>query len=171
MATHSSVIAWRIPWTEEPGGLQSMGSQRVVVSKEKPRQVPRFGISEGKHTGTPSKAAAAAAKLLQSCPSLCDPIDGSPPGSSIHGIFQARVLEWVPQVMGSTQIHCSVAQLCPTLCNPMDCSTPGLPVLHHLLELTQTHIHRLSDAIQPSHPLLSPSPPAFNLSQHWGLFQ
>ena len=66
MATHSSILAWRIPWTEEPGGLQSMGSQRVVVSKEKPHQVPRFGISEGKHTGTPSKAAAAAAaKLLQ----------------------------------------------------------------------------------------------------------
>ena len=95
MATHSSVIAWRIPWTEEPGGLQSMGSQRVVVSKEKPRQVPRFGISEGKHTGTPSKAAAAAAKLLQSCPSLCDPIDGSPPGSPVPGILQARTLEWV----------------------------------------------------------------------------
>ena len=95
MATHSSVIAWRIPWTEEPGELQSMGSQRVVVSKEKPRQVPRFGISEGKHTGTPSKAAAAAAKLLQSCPSLCDPIDGSPPGSPVPGILQARTLEWV----------------------------------------------------------------------------
>ena len=53
----------------------------------------------------------------------------------------------------------------------MDCSTPGFPVLHHLLELSQTHVHRVSDAIQPSHPLLSPSPPAFNLSQHQGLFQ
>ena len=53
----------------------------------------------------------------------------------------------------------------------MDCSTPGLPVLHHLLELTQTHVHWVGDAIQPSHPLLSPSPPAFNLSQHLGLFQ
>ena len=53
----------------------------------------------------------------------------------------------------------------------MECSTPGFPVLHHLLELDQTHIHRVGDASQPSHPLPSPSPPAFNLSQHQGLFQ
>ena len=52
----------------------------------------------------------------------------------------------------------SVTQLCPTLCDPMNCSTPGLPVHHQLLEFTQTHVHRVSDAIQPSHPLLSPSP-------------
>ena len=65
----------------------------------------------------------------------------------------------------------SVAQSCLTLCDPMDGSTPGLPVHHQLLELAQTHVHRVSDAIQPSHPLLSPSPPAFNLSQHQGLFQ
>ena len=56
-----------------------------------------------------------------------------------------------------------------TLCDPMDCSTPGFPVHHQLPELTQTHVHRVSDAIQSSHPLLSPSPPAFNLSQHQGL--
>jgi len=65
----------------------------------------------------------------------------------------------------------SVAQLYPTLCDPMDCSTPGFPVHHQLLELAQTHVHRVGDAIQPSHPLSSPSPPAFNLSQHQGLFQ
>ena len=65
----------------------------------------------------------------------------------------------------------SVAQSCPTLCDPMDCSTPGLPVHHQLLELAQTHVHWVGVAIQPSHPLLSPSPPAFNLSQHQGLFQ
>ena len=65
----------------------------------------------------------------------------------------------------------SVAQLCPTLCNPMDCSTPGLPVHHQLLEFIQTHVHWVGDAIQPSHPLSSPSSPAFNLSQHQGLFQ
>ena len=70
----------------------------------------------------------------------------------------------------SPQIR-SVAQSCPTLCNPMNHSTPGLPVYHQLLEFTQTHVHRVSDAIQPSHPLLSPSPPAFNLSQHQGLFK
>ena len=64
----------------------------------------------------------------------------------------------------------SVTQLCPALCDPMDCSTPGLPVHRQLPELTQTHVHRVGDAIQPSHPLSSPSPPAFNLSQHHGLF-
>ena len=65
----------------------------------------------------------------------------------------------------------SVAQSCPTLCNPMNCSTPGLPVHHQLPEFTQTHIHRVSDAIQPSHPLSSPSPPAPNPFQHQILFQ
>ena len=65
----------------------------------------------------------------------------------------------------------SVAQLCLTLCDPMDCSMPGIPVLHQLPELAQTLVHWVGDAIQPSHPLLSPSPPAFNLSQHQGLFQ
>ena len=61
---------------------------------------------------------------------------------------------------------CSVAQSCHTLCDPMDCTTPGFPVLHHFPELSQTHVHSLSDAIQPSHPLSFPSAPAFNLSQH-----
>ena len=64
----------------------------------------------------------------------------------------------------------SVAQSCLTLCNPMDCSMPGFPVHHQLPELAQIHVHWISDAIQPSHLLLSPSPPAFNLSQHQGLF-
>ena len=64
----------------------------------------------------------------------------------------------------------SVAQSCPTL-QPMDCSTPGLPVHHQLLELTQTHVHQLGDAVQPSHLLSSPSPPAFSHSQHQGLFK
>ena len=60
----------------------------------------------------------------------------------------------------------SVAQSCPTLCDPMNSSTPGLPVHDQLPESTQTHVHRVSDAIQPFHPLLSPSPPAPNPSQH-----
>ena len=64
-----------------------------------------------------------------------------------------------------------MAQLCLTLFDPMDGSMPGFPVLRHLLELAQTHIHQVSDAIQPSHPLSSPSPPAFNISQHQDLFQ
>ena len=65
----------------------------------------------------------------------------------------------------------SVAQSCPTLCNPMDCSKPGFPVHHHLLELAQTRVHCISDAIQLSHPLSSPFPLTFNLSQHQGLFK
>ena len=70
----------------------------------------------------------------------------------------------------SDQIR-SVAQSCPTLCDPMNRSMPGLPVHHQLLEFTETHVHRVSDAIQPSHPLSSPSLPARNPSQHQGLFQ
>ena len=65
----------------------------------------------------------------------------------------------------------SVAQSCLTLWDPMDCSMPGFPVQHQLPELAQTHVHWVGDAIQPSHPLSSPSPSAFNLSQHRGLFQ
>ena len=65
----------------------------------------------------------------------------------------------------------SVAWSCPTLCDPMKGSTPSLPVYHQLPEFTQTHVNRVGDAIQPSHPLLSPSPPAPNPSQHHGLFQ
>ena len=65
----------------------------------------------------------------------------------------------------------SVQLLSQTLCDPTDCSTPGLPVHHQIPELAQTHVHGVSDAIQPSHPLSSPSPPTFNLSQHQGLFQ
>ena len=72
------------------------------------------------------------------------------------------------QMVRSDQIR-SVTQSCLTLCDPMDCSMPGLPVHHQLLKLTQTHVHYTGDALQPPHPLLSPSPPSFNLSQHQGL--
>ena len=65
----------------------------------------------------------------------------------------------------------SVAQSCPTLCDPMDCHMPGFPVHHQISELAKTHVHRVGDAIQPSHPRSSPSPPAFNLSQNHSLFQ
>ena len=92
MATYSSILAWRIPLTEEPGGPQSMEWQRYQFS--------------------------------------------------------------------------SVTQSCPTLCDPMNRSTSGLPVHHQLPEFTQTHVHRVRDAIQPSHPLSSPSHPALNPSQH-----
>ena len=98
-----------------------------------------------------------------------DPMDGSSQSSSVHGILQARTLEWVAICFSSVQFS-SVSQLCPTLCDPMIHSTPGLPVHHQLLEFTHTHVHQVSDAIQPSHPLLSPSPVP-NPSQHQSLFQ
>ena len=81
-------------------------------------------------------------------------------------------LFWSYHTLGirSDQIR-SVAQSCPTSCDPMNCSTPGLPVHHQLPEFTQTHVHRVSDAIQPSHPLSFPSPLAPNPSQHQSLFQ
>ena len=135
--------------------------------------------------------------VAQSCPTLCDPMDCSSPGSSVHGdslgkntgvgchallqgIFQARdqprspplqvdSLQFEPQGKPTVQFS-SVAQPCLTLCNHMNCRTPGLPVHHQLLEFTQTHVYRVGDAIQPSHPLSSPFPPALNLSQHQGLF-
>ena len=81
-----------------------------------------------------------------------------------------RKYEWFLEICYQWQLS-SVTQSCFTLCDPMDCSTPGLPVHHQLPEFTQTHVHWVSHAIQSSHPPSSPSPPAFNLSQHQGLFQ
>ena len=87
-----------------------------------------------------------------------------------YGQFMLSYGKKPSQCCNSVQFS-SVAQSCPTLCDPMNCSTPGLPVHHQLPEFTQTHIHRVGDAIQPSHPLSSPSPPAPNPSQHQSLFQ
>ena len=84
--------------------------------------------------------------------------------------YSPRRMHYSQENIRSDQIR-SVAQSCLTLCDPMNCSTPGLPVHHQLPEFTQTHVLRVSDAIQPSHPLLSPSPPAPNPSQHQSLFQ
>ena len=141
------------------------------------------------------------AKSLPSCLTLCNPMVWSPPVSSAYAILQARLLEWVglPSSRESSQprdwiwvsyISCfgrqvlyhgshlgspvqfsSVAQSCPTLCDPMGWSTPDFPIHHQLLEIAQTPVHRVGDAIQPSHPLSSPSPLAFSLSQRQGLFR
>ena len=110
MVAQSSILAWRIPRTEEPGGLQFMGSHRVR--------------HDWAHTHT-------------NCCCCCRP----------------------------------VTQSCLTLRDPMDYSKPGFPILHHLLELAQTYVHRVGDATQPSHLLPSPSPPVFNLSRHQGFSQ
>ena len=88
-----------------------------------------------------------------------------------HSVYQERPY-WGPKTIFA-QFGCScssVPKSCLTLCDPTDCSTPRSPVLHHLPEFAQTHVHWVSDAIQPIHPLSSP-PPALNLSQHLGLFQ
>ena len=87
----------------------------------------------------------------------------------MNGTNHKRIKQ--PKVLISSVQFSSVSQSCLTLCDPMDCSTPGLLVHHQLLELPQTHVYWVGDAIQPSHPLSSPSPPAFNLFQHWGLFK
>ena len=90
---------------------------------------------------------------------------GHPQPTDLPGVLQIYTAPSVPTVFSS------VVQSCLTLCNPIDCSTAGFPVYHQLPEPTQTHVHRIGDGIQKSHPLSSPSPPTFNLSQHQGLFK
>ena len=93
----------------------------------------------------------------------------------IHILFVSCIGMWVlyhQHHLGSPiwKICCSVTQSCLTLCDPTGCSMPGFPVLYHLPEFVQTHVHWVGEAIESSHPLSSPSPPAFNLSQHQGLW-
>ena len=102
--------------------------------------------------------------------------EGDSPSLSLSSWWSTVAINWNRTAQrrwgGRPSTHfSSVTQLCPTLCDPMDCSTPGFPVHHQLPELAQTPVHRVGDAIWPSHPLSSPSPPTFNLSQHQGLFQ
>ena len=93
------------------------------------------------------------------------------PSNEYLGLISFKIDCLISLLSKGLQTFGSVAQSCPTFCNPMNCSTPGFPIHHQLPELAQTHVHRVSDAIQPSHRLSSPSPPAFSLSQHQGLFQ
>jgi len=99
------------------------------------------------------------------CSCLENPRDGGAWWAAVYRVTQSWTqLKWLQ--------FSSVVQSCPTLCDPMNCSTPGLPVHRHLPKFTQTHVHRVGDAIQPSHPLSSsPFPPAPNPSQHQSLFQ
>ena len=171
MATHSSILAWRIPGTAEPGGLPSMGSHRVghdwsnlaaaaVASDYRP---PGFSVHE-----------ISQARTLEW---VAFPSRGNLSGPWIKLSFPALQIDSLPvSYQGSPCLphsvqYSSVTQSCPTLWDPMNCSTPGLPVHHQLLEFTQTHVHRVGDTIQPSHPLSSSSPPAPNPSQHQSLFQ
>ena len=100
-----------------------------------------------------------------------DPYSLCPQGSPCVGFFLWAILTPLSSVRFSSVQFSSVAQSCPTLCDIMNRSMPGLPIHHQLPEFTQTHVHRVSDAIQPSHPLSSPSPPAPSPSQHQGLLQ
>ena len=143
MAIHSSILVWRILWTEEPGVLHSMGLQSV-----------RHSLSDLAHTH---------AYLY------CHFVN------CLWAVFQSflflsSLTILLFGLMTFFQFS-SVTESCLTLCDPMKHSTPGLPVHHQLLEFTQNHVHWVCDAIQPSHPLSSPSPPALNLSQHQGLFK
>ena len=101
---------------------------------------------------------------------LCDPRDSSPPGSHVPGILQARTLECCKVHIATSSVQFTWSVVSDSFW-PMDYSTPGLLVHHQLSNLAQTNVHWVGDAIQPSHPLSSPSPPAFNLCQHQGLFQ
>ena len=109
MAINSSILALEIPWTEEPGGLQFMGSKRVRHDlATKPEQQAQFSTLCLPFSLT---AAPAAAKSLQSCPTRCNPRDGSPPGSAVPGILQARTLEWVAKSSVLTNYNSSLSSI------------------------------------------------------------
>ena len=149
--------------------------------------IPGLGRSTGKGTGYPPQYswASLVAQLVKNPPVMRETWVGKIPGLGrslekgkvTHSSTLAWRILWTLQsrMPLSLSLHSvqfsSVAQSCPTLCNPMNHSTTGLPVHHQLREFSQTHVHRVSDAIQPSHPLSSPSPPAPNPSQHQSLFQ
>ena len=173
--------------------------------RQQPTRLPCPRDSPGKNTGVgchfllQCMKVKSESEVAQLCPTLSDPMDFSLPGSSIHGIFQARVLEWgaiaflgqspaelvkiqittQPQAfrfhtvgwsISSVQFS-SVAQSCPNSLQPHESQHTRPPCPSPTPRVYQTHVHRVGDAIQPSHPLLSPSPPAPNPSQHQGLFQ
>ena len=163
MAPHSSTLAWKIPWTEEPGRLQSMG-----VTKSRSR-LSDFTLTFRCHA-LEKEMATHCSVIAWRIPRMGEP--GGLPSMGSHKVGHDLSDLAAAYICMYTHICiylcCSVAQSCPTLC---DCSTPGFSVLHHLPELAHTHIHQVGDAIQPSHPLSSPSPSVLNLSQHQGLFQ
>ena len=109
--------------------------------------------------------------LQYSC--LENPMDGGAWWAAVHGVTKSRTRpsDFTFTLLIKTIQLNSVAHSCPTFCDPMNCSTPGLPVHPQLPEFTQTHIHQVSDAIQPSHSLSYPSPPTPNPSQYQSLFQ
>ena len=150
--------------------LQGRNTQNCSVVKNYPANegdmslTPGLGRSPGGWNGNPLQC-------------LGNSMDRGAWRASVMGVSknQTQLSNWACTYTSSQKTlrdqFSSVTQLCLTLCDPIDCSMPGLPVHHQLLEFTQTHVLWVDDAIQPSHPLLSPSPPAFNLSQDQGLFK
>ena len=131
-------------------------SPRTCASQEKPLQWEVRVLNLG--------SSPCSLQLKKSPCSNEDPEQSEKKKKEFISIFLAQTLKAINQFI-------SVTQSCPTLWDPMDCRTPGLPVHHQVLELAQSHVHRDSDVVQPSHPLSYPSPPIFNLSQHQGLFK
>ena len=98
------------------------------------------------------------------------PMDRGAWGATVHGVEKSRTKLSIFHFSSILSLCCSVTKSFLTLCDPVDCSTPVSSILYYLLGFSQTHVHCIGDAIQPSHPLPSPSPPAFNFPQHQGLF-
>ena len=195
MATHSSSLAWEIPWTEEPGRLQFMGSQRVRhdwVTEHIEPLLPFFASIL--HLQVPLPPHFISASVAHSSPTLCDPMDYIPPCSLVHRILLARTQAWVPislsrgspQPRDWTWVSCITGRfftVWATSSVQFSHSVVSVSLWPHELQHTrppcplptpgviQTHVHWVGDAIQPSHPLSSPSPPALNLSQRQGLFK
>ena len=167
-----------------PGFPGSSDGKECACSAGDPGSILGLGRSSGEGNGTP---------VQYSC--LGNPMDRGAWRAEVHGVSTSRtrlsdltltlsIQLWhlvvslqcfnccgfIIMCFNMIRYCCLVSQLCQTLLDPMDCSTPGFPVLHYLLEFPQTHVHWVDEAIQPSNPLLLPSPPAFN-SQHQGLFQ
>ena len=129
--------------------------------------IPRLGRSPGEENGYPLQYSGLENSMECISPSSHKDSDTS---EWLSLSFQHKAV-LITLIMLYVISLSSVAQSCPTLCDPMDCSTPRFPVHHQFLELAETHVCWVSDAIQPSRPLSSSSPPAFRLSQHQGLFQ
>ena len=142
MATYSSILAWKIPWMEEPSGLQSMESQRVGYHWE--------WLSHSLFPSTGTR-----------------PYISWYPPWKCRFFFSSLSFSTIKRKFSSVRSFSRVR----LFCDPMICSTPGFPADHQFPEFTQTHVHHTGDAIQPPHPRSSPTSSAFNLSQHQGLFQ
>ena len=184
MATHSSINAWRIPWTQEPGRLSPWGHRGrhdLETNNNKYQRLMNFlsqmKIIKKKQFVKRIKTREFLLALGRRLQDLCFWffLTLSPMTAALEAA-QGSLTLWPMTKKKSSATPtehccCSVATSCLTLCDPMDCSTPRQASLSYLPEFAQTHVHRVSEAIQSSHPLSPTSPPAFSFSQHQDLFQ